>query len=117
MQVLDFEYQKLGGLFDELARDGFVDTTIAPHDAVTQAMTQPPADTRAGVRGTLIREHHGVEGWAAAWDQVIGAKGEQVLLLDDPFSAKVHASSRPGESRFAKAMQAAARIRTALRQP
>ncbi len=48
MQALDFEYQKLGGLFDELARDGFVDTTIAPHDAVTQAMTQPPADTRAG---------------------------------------------------------------------
>ena len=117
IQALDFEYQKLGGLFDELARDGFVDTTIVPHDAVTQAMTQPPSDTRAAARGALIREHHGVEGWAAAWDQVIGAKGEQVLLLDDPFSTKVRASSQPGESRFAKAMQTAARIRTTLRQP
>jgi hypothetical protein len=114
MQALDFEYQKLGGLFDELARADFVDTTIAPDEAVSQAMTEPPPDTRAAARGALIREYHGVAGWAAAWDQVVGAKGEQVLLLDDPFRAKARASSRHGDSRFAKAMQAAARIRTLL---
>lgn len=111
MQALDFEYQKLGGLFDELARDGLVDTSIAPDEAVTEAMTQPPADTRAAARGALIREHHGVEGWSAAWDRVIGAKAEQMFLLDDPFSPK----ARPTPWPVAKAMQVATRIRAAVR--
>ena len=116
MQALDFEYQRLGGLFDDLARDGLVDTSIAADEAVNQAMTAPPPDTRAAARGGLIREYHGVEGWAAAWDQVIGAKGDQVLVLDDPFSPKIQSSSRANESRRAKGMQVAARIRAALRQ-
>jgi hypothetical protein len=106
MQALDFEYHKLGGLFDELAAAGLVDTSIAPDESVAHAMSEPPPDTRAAARGALVREHHRVPGWAAAWSEVIGAKGEQLLLLDDPFSAGMRAASRTDASRWTRALRA-----------
>ncbi len=111
MQALDFEYHKLGGLFEEMDRSGLIDTSIAPAEAVSPAMTEPPHDTRASARAALIREHQAQGGWTAGWDRIVGARGGKVIVLDDPFAAQSNAVP-DGKDGTLAAGQVAARVRS-----
>ncbi|MBX7168096.1 MAG: proteasome accessory factor PafA2 family protein [Pirellulales bacterium] len=86
---VDFEYHRLGGLFEQLVAAGGIDMSLAPDDAVVQAKTQPPAGTRAAARAQLIRELHTEPGWSATWGAVAHHHLDRYYELENPFTPLV----------------------------
>ncbi len=73
-RLLDLRYHDLDeqtGLFQRCERLDLVDRVVEP-ELVRSAMTEPPCDTRAWLRGTIIREATGrnVEVSIENWDRI-----------------------------------------------
>lgn len=83
--MIDLQYHDLRpekGLHHKLVRAGRMRALFA-EEQVTQAADQPPADTRAWTRGTLVGKRS---------DLVVGASWDQMLLRPDAVSAVVRVS-------------------------
>lgn len=65
-------------IVDRLDRAGRIDRLFSPAE-VARAATEPPENTRAYVRGTLIKNFPGAV-HAAAWDSITIDNGEESLL-------------------------------------
>jgi proteasome accessory factor A len=80
LQLVDLQYHDVRpdkGLYNRLVARGSVETLVS-EDAVTRAMTTPPADTRAYFRGRCLEKYAG-EVAAASWDSVIFDVGRDSL--------------------------------------
>jgi hypothetical protein len=85
--AIDLEYHTLGtGIFEALANGGRLDLTAASPADVVQALRTPPADTRAALRGRLVREHSGQAGWSCDWGFVARDSDPRSVATDNPFS-------------------------------
>ncbi len=89
LKLIDLQFSELDpqrGLFGALERKGRIIRLSSP-DAVTAAMSDPPVDTRAWLRGELMRRH-GASVVAASWDSVVldvpGRTALQRLEMMDP---------------------------------
>jgi proteasome accessory factor A len=75
------------GLYHRLLAAGAVERLVDPAE-VTAAVTEPPADTRAYFRGTVVRRY-GAQVRAASWDSVVldvpGLPTLQRIPLRDPW--------------------------------
>jgi proteasome accessory factor A len=86
LMALDIRYHDVSratGLFYELERQGLVQHRVVSDEAIALAMTSPPSDTRAAVRGRVIRQFSGRSAAAATWDAIL--VDGRVLDLTDPF--------------------------------
>ena len=88
LKALDLRYHELsreGGPFDRLAEAGRIARIVDPQ-RVARARVEPPARTRAAIRGAWIRRGNVRVGW----DRVViqGADGEprRTVPLDDPYA-------------------------------
>lgn len=87
LQAIDLDYHMLGtGIFETLANGGSLDLTAASPADVTRALQTPPADTRAALRGRLVREHCGQTGWTCDWGFVARDSDPSSVATEDPFS-------------------------------
>ncbi|TXJ07704.1 MAG: proteasome accessory factor PafA2 [Aeromicrobium sp.] len=72
LQLIDLQYHDIRsdrGVFHKLAQTGRVESLIGP-EAIEDAVTHPPTDTRAYFRGMCMNKFgHGVA--AASWDSII----------------------------------------------
>lgn len=85
--AIDLQYSDLRpdkGLFARMRAGGRVRSLVADHE-VHEAVTMPPASTRAHLRGRLI-SHHRSHVPAAGWDTITlaGSEGGARLRLADP---------------------------------
>jgi proteasome accessory factor PafA2 len=80
LQLVDLQYHDVRpdkGLYNRLAARGSVELLV-PEPSVVDAMTTPPADTRAYFRGRCLEKYAG-EVAAASWDSVIFDVGRDSL--------------------------------------
>jgi hypothetical protein len=86
---IDMRFGQLGeqGLFERLDRGGHLTHAVAGVDRVVEAMSTPPADTRASVRGDFVRRamQHGGGPLVCGWDAIWNRRTGQVLDLSEPF--------------------------------
>ena len=87
LQALELNYHELGGLFDQIADAGQVDSVVVTPEDVEYAIHHPPSGGRAESRSRSIREFHG-QPWACDWQSVISQDGEKWIDLRDPFTNK-----------------------------
>lgn len=86
---VDTRYGQLGsqGVFAELDRSGVLEHRVPGVDDIEHATAHPPVNSRARVRGEVIRQlgrdGRARCGWHAVWDRT----GSRVLDLSDPFEA------------------------------
>jgi proteasome accessory factor A len=86
---VDLRFGQLGdeGLLSVLERSGHLAHDVGGVDRITEAMSLPPTDTRAQLRGSLIRRLSSqaqgplICGWDAIWNRGTG----KVLDLSSPF--------------------------------
>lgn len=85
---LDIRFGQVGprGIFGALERQDVLDHHVLRVDRIEEAMTMPPAEGRARIRGEVIRRLSGQPGATACWQGVYTADG-RVLDLNDPFAA------------------------------
>jgi proteasome accessory factor A len=85
---LDMRFGELGerGVFNALDRAGVLAHRVAGVDDIDAAMDVPPPDTRASVRGEVVRRltEDGTR-YRAEWTQVVDLDHRRVLDLGDPF--------------------------------
>jgi Pup-ligase protein len=87
LQVLDFKYHELGGMYDRLALQGKMDSVVINSDDIQRAVTTAPPNGRASARGELVKTYHRKPDWGASWDFVIHGPSSVGFDLSDPFSA------------------------------
>ena len=87
LQALELYYHELGGLFDQIAEAGHVDSVVVTPEEVEHAIHHPPSGGRAEARSKSIREFHG-QPWACDWQSVVSQDGEKWIDLRDPFTNK-----------------------------
>jgi proteasome accessory factor A len=99
---LDARYHELSreGGYIQLEAAGVCPTIVEPED-VLKAIQEPPAGTRAQVRGQLIRENHG---WGffgtslrVGWSQILKNNGDPAILLHNPAGPDAETRSQTGE--------------------
>lgn len=80
LRALDSKFAVIGtGVFSNLKRQGLLEDGVVTEKAINRAMRNPPRDTRAYIRGCLIKRHSG--DCEAYWDS-IGA-GERNYDIGD----------------------------------
>jgi len=85
---VDTRFAQLGrnGVFAVLDDAGLLDHRLAGLGPVDDAVSEPPADNRARLRGAAVRRMSGREGGhVCSWEQVLDAKEARILDLTDPF--------------------------------
>lgn len=85
MQAIELNFHELGGLFDQLDAQGFVDHVVIEPADVERAMHAPPPGRRAEARGKIIERYHG-QTWACSWDTAVHMQDGSHIDLSDPFS-------------------------------
>lgn len=102
---IDTRWGLLGadGIFSQLEQAGVVDHHVDGVDAIETAMTVPPSEGRARIRGMVVHRVFGERalfacGWDHVWDRRTGSR----LDLSDPFAA-VERWSAPKRTREAAA--------------
>jgi proteasome accessory factor A len=85
LQMLDFHYHELGGLYDRLHDAGRMRGVIATAGEIETASRVPPPGGRAALRGDWIRDHRESD-WRADWQYVWQVSSGRCLDLRDPFS-------------------------------
>lgn len=85
---LDWRFGQLGpkGLFESLDGAGVLDHHVPGVDNVDLAITEPPADGRARIRGAVIRRLAKTNGAHADWQHVVDVGKGRMLDLSDPFA-------------------------------
>ena len=88
LAAIDLQYSEIDparSLSLALERRGQLATLVEP-DLLKHAMTTPPRDTRAYLRGELLRQH-GEKLWSIGWDDaILGNPGHRrTLNLGDPY--------------------------------
>lgn len=89
LAALDLAYADISpsGIFQKLVRAGRM-KTLVDHEDIERAISTPPPDTRAWLRGTMV-EHFGKQIVAASWDRLIVSKpdgGYLTLIVSDPLT-------------------------------
>ena len=84
---LDFRFGQIGenGLFEQLERSGVLTHRAPGVENIEEAVTQPPAEGRARVRGEYIRTCVDPENHMCFWDSICDIKGCRKLDLSNPF--------------------------------
>ncbi|HNR29378.1 MAG TPA: proteasome accessory factor PafA2 family protein [Candidatus Hydrogenedentes bacterium] len=77
-----------GGIFAEMDRAGLLEHHAPGVDRVDEAMTTPPATTRAALRGKWIKELAGNRGSNADWSGIFNARTGEWLDLSDPLTTR-----------------------------
>ena len=90
--MLDLAYHDVvreRGLYHLLARQGRVQTLL-DEDEITQAMTEPPATTRAALRGRFIREAKAARrDYTVDWVHLkLNDQAQRTVLCKDPFRSE-----------------------------
>jgi hypothetical protein len=85
LQMLDFHYHELGGLYDRLHDTGRMRDLIATPAEIELASRMPPTGGRAALRGAWIREHRESD-WRGDWQYVWQVSSGRCLDLRDPFN-------------------------------
>jgi hypothetical protein len=84
---IDMRFGEIGerGIFTSLDAAGVLAHHLNGVDRIEEAMTSPPAEGRASLRGSVIARGQGSNRYLAAWDHIVDTQGRQVLNLTDPF--------------------------------
>ncbi len=88
MLEIDMRFGQLGkdGIFEALDRAGVLDHRIIAEEEIARAMTEPPGDNRAKIRGVVVQRLAYNDDMRCDWQQIIDFKESKVLDLTDPFS-------------------------------
>ncbi len=95
---LDTRFGQLGseGIFNSLDHAGHLDHGAPGADRVNLARTEPPSDTRATVRGAIVREFSSGDGHVTVdWHQATDAKRRRSIDLSNPFCLDKHWAECP----------------------
>jgi proteasome accessory factor A len=84
---IDLRFGQIGerGIFGGLDRAGLLSHRVAGVDNIEHAMTEPPAEGRARLRGEVIRRFAGRSDVRCSWQKVWDNAGGKALDLNDPF--------------------------------
>jgi tetratricopeptide (TPR) repeat protein len=98
LQKLDTRFGQLGsdGIFAALDRSGALRHGVQGVDNVKKAMSEPPADGRAHLRGECVRRFYPRQGlyfcdWSGVWDE----ENHRWLDLSEPFTTEEHWQADP----------------------
>jgi proteasome accessory factor A len=75
------------GLFQSLDEAGVLHHRVPGVDRIDEAMTAPPEDGRARIRGEVVTRLSGVNGVQCGWDSVRDSPSRRVLDLSSPFAS------------------------------
>jgi hypothetical protein len=87
LQMLDFHYHELGGLYDRLHDAGRMRDVIVTPAEIETASRVPPAGGRAALRGEWIRQHR-EDDWRGDWQYVWQPSTGLCIDLRDPFDGR-----------------------------
>lgn len=83
---LDFRFGQIGGgIFEELDRAGVLTHAAPEVEDIDRAVTDPPSEGRARVRGEHIKESAGRENYLCSWTGTIDLKTARKFDLGNPF--------------------------------
>jgi len=84
---IDTRFGQLGpnGIFHMLDEAGVLNHRVLGVGKIEQAMTEPPAGSRAQVRGQVIQRLASAENVQCDWQSIVNFNERQVLDLSDPF--------------------------------
>ncbi|MBX7207413.1 MAG: proteasome accessory factor PafA2 family protein [Verrucomicrobiaceae bacterium] len=96
LSEIDIRFGQLDdGIFERLDEDGLLDHHMPGIDHISDALTTPPPDTRALLRGNAVLElNRAGRTGTAFWDKVCDSSARRILDLGDPF--KLTAAWAPG---------------------
>jgi len=85
---IDTRFGQLGpkGIFETLSTAGVLDHHICGVDDIDRAATEPPATSRARIRGRVIQRLAGSGNVQCDWQHMVNYGGGQLLDLSDPFA-------------------------------
>ncbi|MFZ0692340.1 MAG: proteasome accessory factor PafA2 family protein, partial [Acidobacteriaceae bacterium] len=85
---LETRFSQLGarGIFHSLDAAGVLTHRVPGVDNIDQAVTDPPAESRASIRGQVIRRLARESHLQCGWEQIVDYKERRVLDLSDPFT-------------------------------
>jgi len=88
MFEIDMRFGELGagGIFESLDAAGVLDHRIVADDEIERAMTQPPPNGRAKIRGQVVQRLASNDGARCDWHQIIDFAEAKMLDLSDPFA-------------------------------
>ena len=94
---IDTRFGRLGphGIFEALEGAGALDQRLARLGSVSQAVSEPPAGSRAQARGRAVRELQGHGRYRACWEGILEPKTGRFLDMSDPFDAEPSWRERP----------------------
>jgi hypothetical protein len=115
LQVLDVNYHELGGLYDQLAQRGEVESVVLSPGDIERAAHEPPPGGRAEARGRFI-ENVRETGWMCDWCFATNRRTGKQLDFTDPFATEPkECKPRPPEP-GSRARRPAARALAELRR-
>ena len=84
---IDLRFGQIGerGIFAGLDRAGLLAHRVAGVDNIEHAMTEPPAEGRARLRGEAVRRFAGRSDFRCSWQKVWDNAEGKALDLNDPF--------------------------------
>jgi hypothetical protein len=88
---IDTRFGQLGprGIFQSLDGAGLLHHRVNGHDNVRSAMSEPPADGRARIRGEAIRRlAKEPAGWRCDWQYIVNSTNRRMLDLSNPFATE-----------------------------
>lgn len=91
---IDVKFGQLGdrGIFEQLERQGRLESRLVSEADIERALMHPPASGRANLRGTLIQQLH-QEGSAAAhvcdWTRLFDRRDGRYVDFTDPFESEL----------------------------
>lgn len=87
MQALELNYHELGGLYDQLADAGKMQSVVIDREDVERASREAPSGGRAALRAESIREKR-EPGWVCDWRYLFHSGSGTFIDLRDPFTAE-----------------------------
>jgi len=94
---LDIRFGEVGsdGIFNQLDAAGVLTHAAPGVDDVDGAVTSPPAEGRARLRGEKVREFAGAAAYRCYWDSISDMKGGRVMEMHDPFGTEAEWKEHP----------------------
>lgn len=93
LQALELNYHELGGLYDQLADAGQVESVVLSREDVERASREPPPGGRAALRAEGIRDKR-EPGWVCDWRYLFHSASATFVDLRDPFGSEKRIVSR-----------------------
>jgi hypothetical protein len=87
LQALELKYHELGGLYDQLAAAGKVESVVVRPEEIERASQEPPPGGRAAIRGSCVRELR-EEGWVCDWRYLFHSPTATFVDLRNPFETE-----------------------------